>query len=136
MKAAHQHNFAHFGTEQKLRRCVECSQLEAEHPIPPMTDPLGAHWLQPKREEIEIDATHAVMKRSAFVKLSEYSSSVPSGVYPGKMWKRFSDRPVCTIDDKVIEKGWILCWYGPLYPEGHEWYGSASNEYRAILLVD
>ncbi len=108
----------------------------ADHPIPPMLDPLGAYWLQPKREEIQIDLKHALMGRSAFAKLSEYSCSQPSGVYPGKMWKKqlAQERPVNEV--MTPAGSWVLCWYGPAYPEGHKWHGSVSNEYRIILVVD
>lgn len=69
--------------------------------IPPMSDPLGQHWKQPSRGKIEIDCTHALMPRSAFDQLLEYSSSIPTGVYSGKMWK-CCNPPV----------GWLLRWYG------------------------
>ncbi|TDX18517.1 hypothetical protein EDF88_1003 [Buttiauxella sp. BIGb0552] len=55
--------------------------------IPPMTDPLGRHWQQPAAEAILIDDTFAVMDSQTFGALADYSSSVPSGVYLGKMWK-------------------------------------------------
>lgn len=58
-----------------------------EAQIPPMTDPLSKHWQQPSSDGILIDAHHAVMDMKTFDALAEYSSSVPSGVYPGKMWK-------------------------------------------------
>lgn len=55
--------------------------------IPPITDPLGRHWQQPGAEKILIDDSHAIMDRQTFDALADYSCSVPSGVYPGKMWK-------------------------------------------------
>ncbi|RJT26885.1 hypothetical protein [Buttiauxella izardii] len=58
--------------------------------IPPMADPLGRHWQQPTAEGILIDGKHAVMDNQTFSALAEYSGSVPSGVYPGKMWKAIS----------------------------------------------
>ena len=60
--------------------------------IPQMTDPLGRHWKQPNRDSILIDETHAVMGQRTFDELMTYSSTIPSGVYPGKMWK-------ATLDD-------------------------------------
>lgn len=78
--------------------------------IPAMTDPLGRHWRQPAIEQISLDDTHALMNESTFQQLSDYSSSYPSGVYPGKMWRRHDglfDRS-CPAD----RRRWLLCWYG------------------------
>ena len=65
-----------------------------------MTDPLGKHWSQPPRENIEIDETHALMSVETFGALKEYSHSIPTGVYPGKMWRMW------------WEGDWFLCWFG------------------------
>lgn len=59
--------------------------------IPPITDPMGKYWEQPPVENILIDDSHAVMNRCCFDKLIEYSSSIPSGVYLGKMWKAITE---------------------------------------------
>lgn len=69
--------------------------------IPPITDPLGKHWKQPAAGEVLLDDTHAVMGQSAFNKLAEYSRSIPSGVYPGKMWR-------CVTQDGEH----LLRWFG------------------------
>lgn len=74
----------------------------AEHRIPPMTDPLGRHWSQPSRHEIldvNDDSDSVTMSRTAFLQLKDYSHSIPTGVYIGKMW-RCKARP-----------GWRLKWY-------------------------
>jgi len=71
--------------------------------IPLMTNPMGKHWDQPDPLKIEIDDTHAMMDLKAFHQLLEYSESVPTGVYPGKMWKR---RARGNDSDE-----WMLCWY-------------------------
>jgi len=68
--------------------------------IPLMLDPLGKHWEQPDRTNIELTDKHAVMNESSFKALHDYSCSMPTGVYNGKMWK-----------DKG-EKDWFLKWYG------------------------
>ena len=68
--------------------------------IPKMIHPLGKHWRQPKREDIAIDNTHALMSKDSFEQLHEYSMSVPTGVYEGKMWKA------------KYRSGWILRWFG------------------------
>ena len=73
--------------------------------IPPMTDPLGEFWNQPKTDNIIVDDKHALMSSSDCKKLMDYSMSSPSGAYVGKMWKShtgssqflhwydFSDKP-------------------------------------------
>lgn len=68
--------------------------------IPEMTDPLGKHWSQPDRKAIVILNGIAVMGITSYMKLMEYSTSYPSGVYPGKMWKRINSGTH------------YLCWYG------------------------
>ena len=81
--------------------------------IPLMDDPLGQYWRQPDKRAIEIDATHALMDRETFEVLHNYECSIPTGVYPGKMWRR---------------DVW-LCWYGP------EIDGKCKVEARKILLI-
>lgn len=98
-------------------------------PIPPMTDPMGKHWDQPNRFDIEIDGTHAMMSQAVFEKLAEYSCSYPTGVYPGKMWK-------CHVGahaqppwpkEKLY---WQLRWFGT-HPDPK----FVSNHSRLILIV-
>jgi hypothetical protein len=67
-----------------------------------MNNPLGRYWLQPNVQNIEIDDTHALMSKSDFDELKDYSCSCPSGVYAGKMWK-------CSFND-----GWRLRWWSDL----------------------
>jgi hypothetical protein len=94
--------------------------------IPPMTDPLGEHWKQPKRENILIDDTHAVMTQSDWNLLPKYNTSKPTGVYPGKMWGR---------DEKDGIPGGVnvyLCWYGEV-PNNPN---LCSNNYRHVLIIE
>ncbi|QIX18365.1 hypothetical protein [Burkholderia multivorans] len=88
--------------------------------IPPITDPLGRYWRQPPRSEILVDDEHAIMTRSTFEKLAEYSATRPSGVYPGKMWRA------------VYDDGAYLRWYGIV--DGRP--DLCSNNQRLILLVE
>lgn len=74
--------------------------MNAEQIIPPITDPLGRCWKQPHRKYIEIDKTHALMSRQTFNGLKEYSCTLPTGAYEGKMWK------------SKINDTWFLSWYG------------------------
>ena len=89
--------------------------------IPLMTHPLGQYWQQPARDAILVDDKHAVMSRASFRQLAEYSSSRPSGVYPGKMWKAI------TLDGTAY-----LCWYG-IVPGRDD---LCSNNSRLILICD
>ena len=68
--------------------------------IPKMLDPLGAHWSQPSRSEILVDDENAMMDWDTMYQLKTYDFSFPTGVYPGKMWKRKCG----TL--------WYLYWYG------------------------
>jgi hypothetical protein len=86
--------------------------------IPEMTDPLGKHWEQPRTiREAPMDDDHVLLTKAQFDRLHEYSSTLPTGVYPGKCWKRKEDR-------------WLLVWYG-LTPDPTQ----CSIEFREILLV-
>ncbi len=68
--------------------------------IPDMVHPLGKHWQQPALHNILIDDVHALMSEYSLGELHEYSMSIPSGVYEGKMWKaKFGDT-------------WYLKWFG------------------------
>ncbi len=73
--------------------------MNGELIIPPITDPLGKSWKQPHRRYIEIDNTHALMSEQTFKGLMEYSCTIPTGRYEGKMWKEFAN------DE------WYLVWF-------------------------
>lgn len=93
--------------------------------IPPITDPLGQYWKQPPADAIVLDDTHALMEQAAFDALLDYSSSRPSGVYDGKMWKRRDS------DAEPDEFGWRLVWYGPSSDPG-----KCSINSRKIVMLD
>ena len=95
--------------------------------IPAMTDPLGAHWRQPPRESIEVDDTHALMTAATFRQLPEYSSTVPTGVYPGKMWRRHDG---VHSRDRGVPPIWLLCWFGEVSD------GQCRIHIREVLLAD
>lgn len=85
-----------------------------------MTHPLSRHWDQPKSVEILLDDTHALMSKKTFLSLHEYSCSNPSGVYDGKMWRRYDGRfdqrcgsPIFLRIDPRPMPVWMLRWYGP-----------------------
>ena len=67
--------------------------------LPQMTDPLGKYWPQPEslHKRVNVFETHAMISERDWLSLPRYNASAPSGVYPGKAWRR----------------GKFLCWYGP-----------------------
>jgi hypothetical protein len=73
--------------------------VRVDHSIPPMVDPLGRYWDQPSREKIAVDEEVARMTQQTLDQLAEYSCTIPTGTYAGKMWKR--------REGDV----WLLCWY-------------------------
>lgn len=69
--------------------------------IPAMTDELGRYWRQPADiRDAPIDGSHVLLTRRQFDGLSDYTASLPSGVYPGKCWRRRT------------AVGWVLVWFG------------------------
>lgn len=91
------------------------------HAIPPITDPMGKSWRQPDLTDLNVQGTHALLSRVEFDGLPEYSSSYPTGVYPGKAWKchwRGADR-------------WFLRWFG-IVPGNDK---VCSNHQLEILIV-
>lgn len=77
-------------------------------------------------DEIIISNENAVMSADAFEQLAEYSTSVPTGVYEGKMWKSKH-----LLADKA-EPLWLLRWYG----YSNIGPGHVSNHHRQIVLTD
>lgn len=72
--------------------------------IPEMVHPLSRHWKQPKVSDILLDSQVALMSQETLDLLSEYSMSVPTGVYTGKMWK-MEMRATWWLRWMVIEEG-------------------------------
>lgn len=66
-----------------------------------------------------------------FALLPEYSTSVPSGVYPGKMW-RAEVRPPRELSHPLPPSRWFLLWFGevPGRPD------LCSNNQREVILTD
>lgn len=87
--------------------------------IPEMTMEQQHAWIQPQRTVLsfEVDDVSPYMAGRPVYKvymrqadldlLPQYDRSMPSGVYPGKMWKQLTD------------DAWFLCWYDdePLYED-------------------
>lgn len=92
-------------------------------PIPKITDKLGDTWVQPSHSEIKFSSDgYAVITQDGVDQLVEYSTSIPSGVYAGKMWKR-KDR---FSDDEY------LCWFQNSPSEPY----CCEVKYRKILLQE
>jgi len=91
--------------------------MKDENIIPEITHPLGKHWDQPSKDNILIDDKNALMSEKDFNELKEYSCSVPSGAYEGKMWKNYDGT------------NWGLVWYGE-----SENPDNASINYRKIII--
>lgn len=81
--------------------------------VPPMTHELSSEWDQPDPNGWAFDDTHVVMPEADFKALREYSASIPTGVYEGKMWRRvvlgYDDRDGAGLAPMVV---WYLMWYG------------------------
>lgn len=82
-----------------------------------MTDELGRHWRQPATSEIRLGFESARMTRETFDRLAEYSYTLPTGVYPGKMW-RFTRG----------DRHWLM-WYG------REYAGRCGVHSREIVIL-
>ena len=74
--------------------------------IPPITDPLGQYWDQPPLIDVAVYNDIAIIEKHTLDQLAEYSTTIPTGAYEGKMWKR----RVCEFKNG---SKWLLCWYGP-----------------------
>lgn len=70
--------------------------------IPPITNPLGKSWTQPNHESIVVTDSYAIVDENEFNQLREYSHTIPSGVYDGKMWKA-----------QAQNGEWFLRWFSP-----------------------
>lgn len=110
------------------------SDERASHIIPPMEDPMedpmGSGWSQPARHLITVDDRCALMTMATFESLAEYSTTTPSGVYSGKMWR-------CRSPWNRSE--WLLRWFGECAkPEcpGPACGNYVSNHSRVIILSD
>jgi hypothetical protein len=86
----------------------------AEHPIycpiPESESPYGANAFQmPDKDDIAFieGKDFCYMKVETFNKLLEYSTSLPSGVWVGKLWKAHRQ-----------DGNWYLMWYDKVNEEG------------------
>ena len=82
--------------------------------IPEMTDPLSRYWKQPDRESIRLDNNNAYMSWDTAMKLADYTGSMPTGAYTGKMWRN----------------GDWLVWFGK------EIEGYVYSHFRRIVILE
>lgn len=94
--------------------------------LPQMTHPLSRYWDQPRADELAVYDDIAIMDNSALQRLSEYSTSIPTGVYEGKMWK--SRQGHGTPGGPTGP--WYLCWY-----DSSDNLDSCSINRRPIRLI-
>ena len=93
------------------KRRIEIDDFGLYCPVPESRSPYHAGaFPMPNRHDIGFfkDKDFCYMEQSTFNKLLEYSTSTPSGVWVGKMWK-------CDANgwDRMNEvKDWYLRWYG------------------------
>lgn len=105
--------------------------------IPPMVHPSGKYWDQPDRSRIVLDTRCAMMDRATFLALAEYTTTVPSGVYEGKMWKAqkwvWGGTPLEIgrgyAKRKMLDEWWLR-WYGPSARPGY-----VLTHSREIIIV-
>jgi hypothetical protein len=120
----------HAATPARDEEMSEVRDVEHVMSLPALDSPYGpGAWQQPSREAITIDATHALMDRQTFERLLEYSGSMPSGVYPGKLWRRHDGAHDSRCPPE--RRRWLLCWYGPV-PDAPS---KCSINFREALVV-
>jgi hypothetical protein len=69
--------------------------------LPQMVHPLSKYWSQPSRHQVAVYDDIAIMDRSTLARMADYSLSIPTGAYEGKMWRQSNGG------------SWRFCWYGP-----------------------
>lgn len=80
--------------------------------IPIMDDPLGKHWNQPHDiRSAPMDEETVLLTPAQYKGLHEYSTSMPTNVYPGKCWKRIELKR-----DHGVHRV-LLVWYGDETPD-------------------
>lgn len=91
--------------------------------IPPMTNSLGKHWVQPDPSGFVLDDDYVLMSKLDFDLLPDYTNSEPTGKYNGKMWKgQFNT---------TKGKKWFLAWCH----DENEVSNLICISYREILVV-
>lgn len=82
--------------------------------IPELDSPYTTPPEQPEDiRKAPMDDALVLLRRDQFRRLSNYSASIPSGAYPGKVWKRCIPGPAYPGGDSRQRKPnvWLLMWY-------------------------
>lgn len=103
--------------------------LATAEAIPPITEPMGRSWRQPDMTQVEITSEHARLTKAQFDALPEYSTSYPSGVYPGKCWKAQKAEDLGGGRWRWTDT-WLLRWFGEC-----EDPTKCSNHQREIIIT-
>lgn len=88
-------------------------------PVPPITDRRGNAWKQPNPKEFAFDEhnDYVLMTFKQFEQLREFSETIPTSIYSGKMWRGSDDGQT-----------WFLHWWDESQRTKHH--------LREIILVD
>ena len=97
--------------------------------IPKMTNPLGRHWHQPSSNDMLFDEDCVIMSKDEYTQLVNYSATLPSGTYEGKMWKGLQGYR--DMFGKIVGTKWFLFWYYDVEDKDQ-----IGIETREILIVD
>lgn len=78
--------------------------------IPPITDPMSRSW-PVRNTDVTVFRDKAIVTQRVFDLLPEYSTTQPTGVYPGKIWKSNEWHWDPTKQFRVSTDRWHLCWF-------------------------
>jgi len=70
--------------------------------IPIIESTLGKDWNRPSLDKILVDDYCAVMEKETFDALLNYSFSLPSSLYSGKMWRQNNYLCYCTENEYSV----------------------------------
>lgn len=96
----------------------------ADKIIPTITHELGAGWRQPDRKKIFIGDKFAFMTEKTLKELYNYSGSIPTGVYEGKMWR--SESVIKKLNKTINYLRWWTVSEDP---------NKCKNEVREVSLI-
>lgn len=96
----------------------------ALHVIPEIDLDRMHYWRQPPRERIVINDSYAYMSAMTWLSLAAYDETIPTAVYPGKMWR-------CSPSRGPDAGRHFLLWFGTV--EGKP--NLCSNNIRDVRIV-
>lgn len=101
--------------------------------IPPITDTMGRSWRQPDFTELDVSGETVELTQKEFDTLHDYSTSWPTGVYPGKCWKAqaWEAREKEGVRYRHWTGTWFLRWFGECDDPT-----KCSNNQRTIAFIN